>query len=108
MRHTLSDMFNYGSGINTISKHDSEWNKTQKLYYNEKFAELDAQEDAFNKCVKYGTDNGCRIRGALAASVGKKYQVICNPSDAELRSHKAQQEEKPFCRIGIMSKGKFA
>ncbi|MFQ6696208.1 MAG: hypothetical protein ACLRFF_03795, partial [Alphaproteobacteria bacterium] len=39
-------------------------------------------------------DNGCRIRGALAASVGKKYQVICNPSDAELRSHKAQQEEK--------------
>lgn len=94
MRHTLSGMFNYGSGINTISKHDSEWNKTQKLYYNEKFAELDAQEDAFNKCVKYGTDNGCRIRGALAASVGKKYQVICNPSDAELRSHKAQQEEK--------------
>ena len=95
-RHTLTGLFNYGSGINTISKYDSEWSKTQKLHYNDKFAELDAQEDAFNKCVKYGTDNGCRVRGALAVASGttKKYQVICNPTDAELRNHKAQQEEK--------------
>jgi len=79
----------------------NDWNKKNNAYYNDKYAQINASADAFNRCVEYGAKQGCRIRGALAtADVGsgftsaKKYQVICNPANYEIAADKKVQEEK--------------
>lgn len=79
----------------------NDWNKRNNAYYNDKYAQINASTDAFNRCVEYGANQGCRIRGALAsADVGsgfgsaKKYQVICNPENYEIAADKKVQEEK--------------
>lgn len=64
-------------------------------YYNDKYAQINASADAFNRCVEYGANQGCRIRGALAsADFGNKYRVICNPEKFEIESDKKIQEDK--------------
>ena len=79
----------------------SDWDKRNNAYYNDKYAQINASTDAFNRCVEYGANQGCRIRGALAsADVGsgfgsaKKYQVICNPENYEIVADKKVQEDK--------------
>ena len=79
----------------------NDWNKRNNAYYNDKYAQINASTDAFNRCVEYGANQGCRIRGALAsADVGsgfgsaKKYQVICNPENYEIAADKKVQEDK--------------
>lgn len=79
----------------------NDWNKRNNAYYNDKYAQINASTDAFNRCVEYGANQGCRIRGALAsADVGsgfgsaKKYQVICNPENYEIAADKKIQEDK--------------
>lgn len=101
-RHILSDSFEYKNGnLPTSGVGVSDWNKKSNTYYNDKYAQMNADIDAFNRCINYGRAEGCAIRGALAVadvSSGfgktKKYQVICNPFDAELQSHKKIEEEK--------------
>ena len=70
-------------------------------YYNDKYAQINASADAFNRCVEYGANQGCRIRGALASvdfgsgfGNAKKYQVICNPANYEIAADKKVQEDK--------------
>ncbi len=64
-------------------------------YYNDKYAQINASADAFNRCVEYGANQGCRIRGALAsADFGNKYRVICNPENYEIAADKKIQEDK--------------
>ena len=79
----------------------SDWNKRSNAYYNDKYAQINASTDAFNRCVVYGAEHGCSIRGALAsADVGsgfgsaKKYRVICNPENYEVLADKKAQEKK--------------
>ncbi|MDW3024559.1 MAG: hypothetical protein R8N50_02625 [Alphaproteobacteria bacterium] len=69
--------------------------KKSNAYYNDKYAQMNASFDAFSRCVEYGANQGCRIRGALAsADFGNKYRVICNPANYEIEADKKIQEDK--------------
>lgn len=75
--------------------------KKNNAYYNDKYAQINASTDAFNRCVEYGANQGCRIRGALASADfgsgfgnAKKYRVICNPENYEIAADKKIQEDK--------------
>lgn len=69
--------------------------KKSNAYYNDKYAQMNASFDAFSRCVEYGANQGCRIRGALASvDFGNKYRVICNPANYEIAADKKIQEDK--------------